>query len=66
MFFNGYSRATTLCDTDYLSDSTHEENPDFIRLDDGTCYEIMGVSDTILTYRHTISGTLYVLHTLRR
>lgn len=58
-FFGKYWRSSVSCDSNYLNDKT-EKNLDFIRLEDGTCYEITGLSDSTLAYRHTTSGKVYL------
>lgn len=46
------------CDLNYSDD----KNLDFISLEDGTCYEITGLSDTLLAFRHTASGSLQIFY----
>jgi len=54
-----YVRSSASCDTSYL-DSKNDKNLDFIRLEDGTCFEITGLTDSTLAYRHTQSGRMQV------
>jgi hypothetical protein len=49
----GYS-----CDSAYLNKNV--KDVDFIELGDGTCYELLGVTDSTLSIRHTSSGRVLV------
>ena len=59
--FYKYSRSSKSCDKSYLKE---DNNPDldFIRLNDGRCFEITGLTDSTLAYRHTVSGKMQVFH----
>lgn len=66
MFYNSdtiqtkkYEMTNVSCDTNYYNNKNIEEL-NFLRVEDGTCYEITGFSDSILAYRHTVSGKLHV------
>ena len=50
-----YIRSSVSCDSNYLAE-IKKKNLDFLQFDSGTCYEITGLSDSILAYRHTASG----------
>lgn len=54
-----FKRMNYSCDTTYLEKKV---KADFIWLkdEDETCYEITGISDSILAYRFTKSGKLHV------
>lgn len=54
-----YFRSSVSCDSNYLK-YKNEKNLDFIRLEDGICYEITGLTDSTLAYRHTGSGKIHV------
>lgn len=56
-----YTRNSKSCDENYLN-QTNEVNLDFISLDDGRCFEITSLSDSILVYRHTSSGKLLAFY----
>lgn len=61
IFTGTYSRSSNTCDSIYFSKANSNNNIlDFIRLSDGTCYEITGINDTILAYRYTSSGRIHV------
>ena len=55
-----YSRSSKSCDENYLK----EINPslDFFSVDDGRCFEITGITDSTLAYRHTVSGKMQIFH----
>lgn len=55
-----YLRGSKSCDESY----SKEPNLDFLSLEDGRCFEITGLTDTSLAYRHTVSGRLQVFHKL--
>lgn len=59
-----YKLDTTTCDIKYLSENKQGE---FIKLFDGvgTCFEITNLNDSILAYRHTITGKLHVFKKLK-
>lgn len=57
--FYKYSRSSKSCDTSYLNENSNS-NLDFISLDDGRCFEITGLTDSTLAYRHTASGRMQV------
>ena len=59
--FYKYSRSSKSCDTSYLNE-TNNPNLDFISLDDGRCFEITGLTDSTLAYRHTVSGRMQVFN----
>ena len=61
IFAGKYIRSSISCDSNYLAD-IGEKNLDFLQFDSGTCYEITGLSDSILAYRHTSSGKMHVLY----
>jgi hypothetical protein len=58
--FYKYSRSSKSCDTSYLNETN--PNLDFISLDDGRCFEITGLTDSTLAYRHTASGRMQVFN----
>ena len=53
-----YFRSSSSCDTSYL-DNNKEKNLDFISIADGTCFEITGLTESTLAYRHTVSGRMH-------
>lgn len=53
---HSYSRSCNSCDTTYMKRNSMKL--DFIKLNDGRCFEITGLTDSLLVYRHTISGRL--------
>lgn len=59
--FYKYSRSSKSCDTSYLNE-TNNPNLDFISLDDGRCFEITGLTDSTLAYRHSASGRMQVFY----
>jgi hypothetical protein len=58
IFSGKYIRQTTSCDSTYYKGN--KAKLDFINVIDSDCYEITGLSDSILAYRHTGSGRLLV------
>jgi hypothetical protein len=58
-FFSKYIKLNTSCDSAYLNTS---EKASFFKLDNGDCFEITGLSDSILAYRHSKTGKLHILH----
>jgi hypothetical protein len=58
--FYNYSRSSKSCDENYLK--KEDKSLDFIKVNDGRCFEITGLSDTILAYRYTISGKIQIFH----
>jgi hypothetical protein len=56
-----YFRSSVSCDSNYLKNNDHK-NLDFIRIEDGTCFEITGLTDSTLAYRHTVSGRMQVFY----
>ena len=58
-----YYRNSKSCDTSYLNENNNP-NLDFISLVDGRCFEITGLTDSTLAYRHTASGRLQVFYKL--
>ena len=61
VFSGKYFRSSNSCDSSYLNDSSIK-NVDFLRIEDGTCYEITGISDSTLAYIHTASGKVYLFY----
>jgi len=59
VFSGKYFRSSTSCDSNYLNYNSIK-NLDFICVDDGTCFEITGLTDSTLAYRHTISGKVHL------
>ena len=59
--FKKYTVNTTSCDSNYYS-NMNAKKLNFISVEDGTCYEITSLSDSILAYRHTVSGKLHVFY----
>ena len=59
--FYKYSRSSESCDKSYLNEDNNP-NLDFISLDDGRCFEITGLTDSTLAYRHTASGRMQVFY----
>lgn len=55
---SNYIRSSNSCDLKYLN--SNDPTLDFIKLEDGTCFEITGLSDSTLTYRHTVSGKIHM------
>lgn len=64
IFSGKYFRSSKSCDSNYL-DNKMEKNLDFISIDDGTCFEITGLTDSTLAYRHTASGKMHVFYKSR-
>lgn len=60
----GYKRAKISCDTAYVK-NPGAEHPDFIKLDDGRCFEIVGLTNSRLSLRYTVSGKLLVFTKLK-
>lgn len=58
-----YSRSSKSCDENYLKETN--VNLDFFNLEDGRCFEITGLTDSTLAYRHTVSGRLQVFHKMK-
>jgi hypothetical protein len=56
-----YTRSSKSCDTTYLNENSNP-NLDFISLDDGRCFEITGITDSTLVYRHTASGRMQLFY----
>ena len=55
-----FERSIYTCDSSYIDPTV---KADFILLkegDDQTCYEITGISDSVLSYRYTTTGRLHV------
>jgi hypothetical protein len=65
VFLGKYDRTSTSCDSNYLK-GNFDKNLDFINVSDGECYEITGLTDSTLAYRHTTSGTLHVFYKARK
>ena len=65
VFLGKYDRTSTSCDSNYLKDN-FDKSLDFINVRDGECYEITGLTDSTLAYRHTTSGTLHVFYKAHR
>jgi len=59
-----YKLSNKSCDKNYMKDSNNK-NLLFMSLSNQTCYEITGLSDSTLAYRHTTSGKLHVFHKLK-
>ena len=59
-----YHRNNHSCDSAYLK-SSNLQNAGFISLDDGRCFEIMGLSTEHLTLMYTVSGKLFTFHKLK-
>jgi hypothetical protein len=57
-----YKRIDKSCDVQYMKEAI--KNVDFISLSDGRCFEITGLTDSTLTYRHTVSGKINTFHKL--
>ena len=57
--FYKYFRSSKSCDTNYLNKNSNL-NLHFISLDDDRCFEITGLTDSTLAYRHTASGKIQV------
>ena len=57
---NNYHLTNQSCDTSYVSEKA--TNLEFIAMNDGTCFEITGLNDTLLSIRHTASGKLQEFH----
>ena len=62
--YTKYNRMKESCSNKYLDDN-NEPNLDFISLDDGRCFEIVGISDSILSCRYTKSGKLLVFYKIK-
>jgi hypothetical protein len=60
-----FYRSSASCDTSYMKD-TQGKNFEFLRMSDGSCYEITGISDTVLALRHTTSGRLNQYFRIRK
>jgi hypothetical protein len=61
-YAGSYSRSSASCDSNYYKGP---EKLDFLKLDDGTCFEITGVTQKILAYRYTPNGRLHVFRRLK-
>jgi hypothetical protein len=55
-----YSRSSKSSDENYLKKAN--VNLDFFSLEDGRCFEITGLTDSTLAYRHTVSGRMQIFH----
>jgi len=56
-YFTGFHS----CDSNYLKDNNNKYLK-FLSFDDGRCFEITGLSDSVLAFLHTTSGRLHVFH----
>lgn len=56
-----YFRSSTSCDNNYLKNN-NEKNLEFISFDDGRCFEITGLTDSTLAFRHTASGSMHIFY----
>ncbi len=53
-----YELSSYSCDKNYYDGK--EQNLTFLKLDDGSCYEVTGLTDSTLTLRYITSGRLLV------
>lgn len=60
VYIGKYTRECKSCDTSYFSGKS-SVTLDFLKLEDGSCYEITSILDTTLALRHTESGKIQVL-----
>ncbi len=56
-----YFRSFHSCDSSYLRDN-NDKNFEFLSIDDGRCFEITGLTDSILAFRHTVSGRMHIFY----
>jgi hypothetical protein len=64
VYSGSYQYSHNSCDTTYMTNKKLG-NLDFIKIEDGRCFEITGLSSKILAIRYTQSGKLLVFHRVR-
>jgi len=57
--YSNYIKSNHSCDTTYASSKIHSN---FIKIDDGRCFEIIGLSSNGLSLRYATRGNLLLYH----